>query len=586
MQVQGSHIIYGFHGEFWKNSEANQFLHFSDSGLFVGQFGRPNHDKHFWQYAVGRQGTDGLRFWALSGNAGNAFSPSFVTANATRFVYHNDESSHGGVHRWRLDGADDVAVVSSRLISAAAPPVGPSDALPVGPAARLQSALDAAITAGDATFSVPPGDYNFSTANFDIHNARDLAIKADDVTLWFACTTAAPSRCAGVNISNSERVNISGLTIDYHDPPHGRLGVPGITFNLLNCTDVVSERITIVRAPFFSVTAFNGGGGHVFRQFNLSNVTADKGPDPLPHQRDAFHFTDLRRGVTLEDSFVAGCGDDFFNAHNTIMVVLAHESPTSLLIVNPHLQNVQRGKDGIISNRNTVYGTNCALQNLRSGDSISFYGWPECVSSNGGPPAKGIRCTQPDQFVPPLIAGGILVAEPPDGVEDASTVAAAAVLAHEVATNHSTQSFDASDVWRVRFQAAVPPAVTPGTLVNLDAFSTPRSVVRNNSFTGTRYNLGRWKSNDGVIANNSFASAGAPNLEISPLLQFFEGNLPLVRGVTVEGNMIVGEGANPIHCSAMCSRDLPNASNPYCPECTADGPFAADTTVANNTILP
>ena len=37
--VSGHSIVYGFFGEFWKGSEANQFLHFHDSGLFVGQFG-------------------------------------------------------------------------------------------------------------------------------------------------------------------------------------------------------------------------------------------------------------------------------------------------------------------------------------------------------------------------------------------------------------------------------------------------------------------------------------------------------------------------------------------------------------------
>ena len=37
--VSGHSIVYGFLGEFWKGSEANQFLHFHDSGLFVGQFG-------------------------------------------------------------------------------------------------------------------------------------------------------------------------------------------------------------------------------------------------------------------------------------------------------------------------------------------------------------------------------------------------------------------------------------------------------------------------------------------------------------------------------------------------------------------
>lgn len=40
--VSGHSIVYGFFGEFWKDAEANQFLHFHDSGLFVGQFGTVN----------------------------------------------------------------------------------------------------------------------------------------------------------------------------------------------------------------------------------------------------------------------------------------------------------------------------------------------------------------------------------------------------------------------------------------------------------------------------------------------------------------------------------------------------------------
>ena len=36
----GEDVVYGFHGEFWKSGEANQFLHFRD-GIFMGQFGTP-----------------------------------------------------------------------------------------------------------------------------------------------------------------------------------------------------------------------------------------------------------------------------------------------------------------------------------------------------------------------------------------------------------------------------------------------------------------------------------------------------------------------------------------------------------------
>ena len=85
----------------------------------------------------------------------------------------------------------------------------------------------------------------------------------------------------------------------------------------------------------------------------------------------------------VEDSVISGFGDDYFNSHNTIMLVLARESPTSLLVINPHLQNVVKAKgQPIIQNKNTVYGTNCVLQNLRPGDEIHFFGWPKagCAS--------------------------------------------------------------------------------------------------------------------------------------------------------------------------------------------------------------
>ena len=175
-------------------------------------------------------------------------------------------------------------------------------------ASELQAQLSAAIRSRAPAFTIRPGAYNFTTNNMNISGASRLRVVAAGVTIWFGGT-------AGLNISNSEGLHISGLSINYYNPPHGRLGVPGITYNLLNCTNVVSEDITIYKAPFFSVTAFNGGGGHVFRRFFMPNDTATdpetgRPDDPYPHQRDAFHFTDLRQGVTVEDSYASGFGDD------------------------------------------------------------------------------------------------------------------------------------------------------------------------------------------------------------------------------------------------------------------------------------
>jgi sugar lactone lactonase YvrE len=88
-------IVFGFHGEFYtdqtngKVGQANQFMHFHDSGLFIQQFGLPST----------RATID-----AEPGVSGNAFSPTLVRAGDRLYLHHNDESTHGGVHRWRIDG--------------------------------------------------------------------------------------------------------------------------------------------------------------------------------------------------------------------------------------------------------------------------------------------------------------------------------------------------------------------------------------------------------------------------------------------------------------------------------------------------
>jgi hypothetical protein len=200
---------------------------------------------------------------------------------------------------------------------AAAAAAGPA------PARALQVQLDAAIRQRASLFTIPAGVYNFTTDSFNISGATNLRVAAAGVTLWFGANSRTFQ--PGVNISNCQGLHVSGLSINYYALTPSRSGHPGITYNLLNSSDVVSEDITIYKAPFFSVTAFNGGGGHVFRRFHMPNDTSvnpDNGrpTDPWPHQRDAFHFTDLRRGVVVEDCNISGFGDDFFNSHNTIMV--------------------------------------------------------------------------------------------------------------------------------------------------------------------------------------------------------------------------------------------------------------------------
>ena len=112
--VSGHSIVYGFFGEFWKDSEANQFLHFHDSGLFVGQFGTLSQFGNLGlnpKIPRDRGGEFETFNYALPGEAGNSFGPSLVVApDGLTYFYHNDESKHDGVHQWTLTGAEDLVL--------------------------------------------------------------------------------------------------------------------------------------------------------------------------------------------------------------------------------------------------------------------------------------------------------------------------------------------------------------------------------------------------------------------------------------------------------------------------------------------
>jgi Bacterial Ig domain len=92
----GRNIVYGYHGELWGGGEASQWVNFLDNGLMVGRFGT---------YATANL----LGSGTMDGFAGNSFSPTLVrAANGKVYLYHNDESNHGGTCRWRIDGWDAI----------------------------------------------------------------------------------------------------------------------------------------------------------------------------------------------------------------------------------------------------------------------------------------------------------------------------------------------------------------------------------------------------------------------------------------------------------------------------------------------
>eukprot|EP01051_Picozoa_sp_SAG22_P015935 SAG22_NODE_2160_length_2915_cov_4.330256_4_plen_192_part_00 len=81
------------------------------------------------------------------------------------------------------------------------------------PGQQLQALVDGAIASGAARLVVPPGDYlfNASQSNFAVHAAVDLEIVAAGATVWLWPGSY-------VDVRDSQRSTISGLTVDYSPP--------------------------------------------------------------------------------------------------------------------------------------------------------------------------------------------------------------------------------------------------------------------------------------------------------------------------------------------------------------------------------
>lgn len=94
VNVQGRNIVCGFHGEFWNQAQAGQFMHYYDDGLFVGQFGNSSYG---YSFGVGN----------IPGFAGNGLSPVMCTVNGEVYLWVNDESCNGP-QRWHLVGANNI----------------------------------------------------------------------------------------------------------------------------------------------------------------------------------------------------------------------------------------------------------------------------------------------------------------------------------------------------------------------------------------------------------------------------------------------------------------------------------------------
>jgi len=115
--ASGRNIVYGYNGEMWGGGQASQWVNYFDDGLMVGRFGTYENSS-----LIG----------AADGFAGNAFAPTLVhAANGNTYLYHNDESNHGGTVRWRIDGWNGITELNATASIGGTASLSPSAAGPV-----------------------------------------------------------------------------------------------------------------------------------------------------------------------------------------------------------------------------------------------------------------------------------------------------------------------------------------------------------------------------------------------------------------------------------------------------------------------
>ena len=87
-------IVWGYNGEFWNQRQTNMWHMVHQDGLFLRDFG-----------------TNGALYGYNESNpemAGNAFCPAITKVGNDVYLYHNDESYHAGLHRWKLSNLSSI----------------------------------------------------------------------------------------------------------------------------------------------------------------------------------------------------------------------------------------------------------------------------------------------------------------------------------------------------------------------------------------------------------------------------------------------------------------------------------------------
>jgi hypothetical protein len=321
---------------------------------------------------------------------------------------------------------------------------------------------------------------------------------------------------------------IQGWDFDWQLPAEGDfltiMPLTGYTVNVANSSTVALHDLSIYAAPNKAITELDGPGSHSYTRIYLGRRPGDN-VSLLAANSDAFHSAGTRLGPTLRNSEFGWCGDDFFNIHSTLQILLnrslSPDGSPRLFVVEPLLNMDQAQLYGV----NSAYGTALQFEHATIGMRLS--GFDPSTLAPLGPPVQ-------------------LLTDPVPVVDEASLRAAEALYDVLVARGLPVAGRFGVRLWQVATTTPDDsPSWTAGTLLTMDDWSAAQATVLDNHFHDGYCTAGRLKCPNCSALQNRFERAVIHSLQLVPLPTFLEGHLRPAN-MTFAGNVLSGCGRSPL----------------------------------------
>ena len=276
---------------------------------------------------------------------------------------------------------------------------------------------------------------------------------------------------------------------------------------------VTLQAFHIYGASSMGIVEAAGRGGNVYENMRIGR--RDGSSRLLSTNADGLHSNGVMRGPTLRSSEIAFTGDDLFNVHNSISVVIDRLSDTEIVVVDP--------KDII-------------FDVLKKGDEFAFYD----VNSRA-PIAIGPLSS------PPLLFDGA-------GWPERIGSLRATLRRHNLALA-SSLSLALSRVILLQFKESLPAAVQAFTTLGQGVGIGSGSSISDSWLHDSYARLALATASDTRIERVLFQRSGGVHIGIEDDLWWLEGDIAGVRNVQVVDSILQECGEPAVHATRR-ARDV------------------------------